>query len=208
MKKRLFVTGLTGFVRQHIQARLLADASGWELLPVPSRYDLGEPDSLECLWPQVPDAVIQLAGQTFVPEAFRDPARTLNINVLGTLNLLQALKARGFVGTFLYVSSGDVYGQVSEDHLPITELQPPYPRNPYAVSKLSAEFLSLQWGLSEGWSVLVARPFKPHRSAASIAWKTRGDRPGDHRSAERRIPGRGRYRPLRRSIRPDGLNAA
>lgn len=159
MKKRLFVTGLTGFVGQHIQARLLADASGWELLPVPSRYDLGEPDSLEGLWPQVPDAVIHLAGQTFVPEAFRDPARTLNINVLGTLNLLQALKARGFAGTFLYVSSGDVYGQVSEDHLPITELQPPCPRNPYAVSKLSAEFLSLQWGLSEGWSVLVARPF-------------------------------------------------
>lgn len=107
----------------------------------------------------MPDAVIHLAGQTFVPEAFRDPARTLNINLLGTLNLLQALKARGFKGTFLYVSSGDVYGQVTESHLPITELQPPCPRNPYAVSKLSAEFLSLQWGLSEGWPVLVARPF-------------------------------------------------
>jgi GDP-D-mannose dehydratase len=61
--------------------------------------------------------------------------------------------------TFLYVSSGDVYGQVDESALPITELQPPCPRNPYAVSKLSAEFLSLQWGLSEGWPVLVARPF-------------------------------------------------
>jgi GDP-4-dehydro-6-deoxy-D-mannose reductase len=107
----------------------------------------------------MPDAVIHLAGQTFVPEAFRDPARTLNINLLGTLNLLQALKARGFTGTFLYVSSGDVYGQVSENQLPITELQPPCPRNPYAVSKLSAEFLSLQWGLSEDWPVLVARPF-------------------------------------------------
>jgi GDP-4-dehydro-6-deoxy-D-mannose reductase len=107
----------------------------------------------------MPDAVIHLAGQTFVPEAFRDPARTLNINLLGTLNLLQALKARGFAGTFLYVSSGDVYGQVNEADLPITERQPPCPRNPYAVSKLSAEFLSLQWGLSESWPVLVARPF-------------------------------------------------
>lgn len=107
----------------------------------------------------MPDAVIHLAGQTFVPEAFRDPARTFDINLLGTLNLLQALKARGFQGTFLYVSSGDVYGQVSENDLPITEQQAPCPRNPYAVSKLSAEFLSLQWGLSEGWPVLVARPF-------------------------------------------------
>ncbi len=137
----------------------MLDDSAWELLPAASPYDLTDPQSLADLWPQLPDAVIHLAGQTFVPEAFRDPARTFDINLLGTLNLLQALKARGFKGPFLYVSSGDVYGQVEESALPITEQQPPCPRNPYAVSKLSAEFLSLQWGLSEGWSVLVARPF-------------------------------------------------
>ncbi len=159
MKKRLFVTGLTGFVGQHLQSRLASPDSTWELLPAAAPYDLTDAESLSDLWPQMPDAVIHLAGQTFVPEAFRDPARTLAINLFGTLNLLQALKARGFTGTFLYVSSGDVYGQVGESALPITEQQPPCPRNPYAVSKLSAEFLSLQWGLSEGWSVLVARPF-------------------------------------------------
>jgi GDP-4-dehydro-6-deoxy-D-mannose reductase len=146
-------------VGQHIQSRLMLDGSAWELLPAASPYDLTDPQSLVDLWPQLPDAVIHLAGQTFVPEAFRDPARTFDINLLGTLNLLQALKARGFKGPFLYVGSGDVYGQIEESALPITEQQPPCPRNPYAVSKLSAEFLSLQWGLSEGWSVLVARPF-------------------------------------------------
>ena len=159
MKKRLFVTGLSGFVGQHIQSRLASPDAAWELLPAASRFDLTDPHSLIDLWPHMPDAVIHLAGQTFVPEAFRDPARTFDINLLGTLNLLQALKARGFQGTFLYVSSGDVYGQVSENDLPITEQQAPCPRNPYAVSKISAEFLSLQWGLSEGWPVLVARPF-------------------------------------------------
>ncbi|WP_236192454.1 GDP-mannose 4,6-dehydratase [Pseudomonas glycinae] len=159
MKKSLFITGLSGFVGQHIQSRLQGEDASWQLLPVASAYDLTNPDSLIDLWPQLPDAVIHLAGQTFVPEAFRDPARTFDINLLGTLNLLQALKARGFKGTFVYVSSGDVYGQVEEIALPITEQQPPCPRNPYAVSKLSAEFLSLQWGLSEGWPVLVARPF-------------------------------------------------
>ncbi|UIN56489.1 MULTISPECIES: GDP-mannose 4,6-dehydratase [Pseudomonas] len=159
MKKSLFITGLSGFVGQHIQSRLHGEDASWQLLPATSAYDLTKPDSLIDLWPQLPDAVIHLAGQTFVPEAFRDPARTIDINLLGTLNLLQALKTRGFKGTFLYVSSGDVYGQVEEAALPITEQQPPCPRNPYAVSKLSAEFLSLQWGLSEGWPVLVARPF-------------------------------------------------
>ncbi|QXI06277.1 GDP-mannose 4,6-dehydratase [Pseudomonas tensinigenes] len=159
MKKRLFVTGLSGFVGQHIQSRLALPDSSWELLSAGSPYDLTKADSLTGLWPQMPDAVIHLAGQTFVPEAFRDPARTFDINLFGTLNLLQALNTRGFAGTFLYVSSGDVYGQVGESDLPISEQQPPCPRNPYAVSKLSAEFLSLQWGLSEGWRVLVARPF-------------------------------------------------
>ncbi|WP_212803191.1 GDP-mannose 4,6-dehydratase [Pseudomonas sp. Cab53] len=159
MKKRLFVTGLSGFVGRHIKSRLDAPDSAWHVMPVTARYDLTDSKTLEALWPEIPDAVIHLAGQTFVPEAFRDPARTLQINLLGTLNLLQALKARGFSGTFLYVSSGDVYGQVSESQLPITESQPAAPRNPYAVSKLSAELLSLQWGMSEGWPVLVARPF-------------------------------------------------
>lgn len=159
MKRSLFITGLSGFVGQHIQSRLGRNDSAWELLPAASPFDLTDPQSLIDLWPQLPDAVIHLAGQTFVPEAFRDPARTFDINLLGTLNLLQALKARGFKGPFLYVSSGDVYGQVEESALPITEQQPPCPRNPYAVSKLSAEYLSLQWGLSEGWPVLVARPF-------------------------------------------------
>ena len=159
MKKRLFVTGLNGFVGRHLQSRLKADDSGWNLLPAASAYDLCQPNTLEALWPECPDAVIHLAGQTFVPEAFRDPARTLQVNLLGTLNLLQALKARGFSGTFLYVSSGDVYGQVSESQLPISESQPPAPRNPYAVSKVAAELLSLQWGMSEGWPVMVARPF-------------------------------------------------
>ena len=159
MKRSLFITGLSGFVGQHIQSRLGRNDSAWQLLPAASPFDLTDPQSLVDLWPQMPDAVIHLAGQTFVPEAFRDPARTFEINLLGTLNLLQALRARGFKGPFLYVSSGDVYGQVDEPALPITEQQPPCPRNPYAVSKLSAEYLSLQWGLSEGWPVLVARPF-------------------------------------------------
>lgn len=113
MTQRLFVTGLSGFVGKHLQAYLAAAHTPWALLPVPHRYDLLEPDSLGDLWPELPDAVIHLAGQTYVPEAFRDPARTLQINLLGTLNLLQALKARGFSGTFLYISSGDVYGQVA-----------------------------------------------------------------------------------------------
>ena len=157
--KKLLVTGLNGFVGRHLQALLEGASSSWQLLESPA-HDLLEPASLDAwLQDDCPDAVIHLAGQTFVPEAFRDPAQTIKVNLLGTLNLLQALKRRGFAGTFLYVSSGDVYGQVAEDELPIRECRLPQPRNPYAVSKFAAELLCLQWSYVERWRIMVARPF-------------------------------------------------
>ncbi|WXL26076.1 GDP-mannose 4,6-dehydratase [Ectopseudomonas mendocina] len=155
---KLLITGTTGFVGGHLLQHL-ATSKTWQVLPT-APFDLCNQASLEdMLRPSCPDAVIHLAGKTFVPESFRDPATTFQINLLGTLNLLQALKARGFNGTFLYVSSGDVYGQVETNQLPISESLPPNPRNPYAVSKLSAELLCRQWGHSEDWRILIARPF-------------------------------------------------
>lgn len=153
----LLVTGQNGFVGRHVTALV---AGRWRVIPH-APHDLLNPVSLDdWLAHCCPAAVIHLAGQTFVPQAFRDPAQTLQINLLGTLNLLQALKRRGFRGTFLYVSSGDVYGQVAIEQLPITESCPPQPRNPYAVSKLAAEHLCLQWSFSEpDWRILIARPF-------------------------------------------------
>ncbi|MDU4250154.1 GDP-mannose 4,6-dehydratase [Pseudomonas sp.] len=156
MNKRLLVTGLSGFVGTQLRASL---GSQWQLMELP-RLDLCEPGAFdEYLRGEAPDAVIHLAGQTFVPQAFRDPAGTLQVNLIGTLNLLESLKRCGFSGAFLYVSSGDVYGQVSEEQLPITELQLPRPRNPYGVSKLSAELLCQQWSFAEPWRMMVARPF-------------------------------------------------
>lgn len=156
--KTLLVTGLSGFVGGHLQ-QAIACSETWQLLAA-KPHNLLDPASLDA-WLQagVPDAVIHLAGQTFVPAAFKDPAHTLQVNLLGTLNLLQALKRAGFSGTFLFVSSGDVYGQVAEAALPISETLAPKPRNPYAVSKVAAELLCQQWGYAEGWRMLIARPF-------------------------------------------------
>ena len=163
MRKKLLVTGLSGVVGRHL-AQAFADGASdtaqWQLLHPEGRCDLLDSEALDAMLQRLrPDAVIHLAGQTFVPEAFRDPARTLRINLLGTLNLLQGLKRSGFCGTFLYVSSGDVYGQVAEAALPIDETLTPQPRNPYAVSKAAAELLCRQWSHVEPWRIVVARAF-------------------------------------------------
>lgn len=160
--KRLFLTGETGFVGKifYGMAEEIANTYGWELIPAPVKYDLLDSASLNRLLRQVrPDGVIHLAGQSFVPDAIKNPMRTLQVNLVGTLHLLQALKRNKFAGDFLYVSSSDVYGQVTAAELPIQETQSTRPHNPYAMSKAGAEMLCFQWSCSEPWRIITARPF-------------------------------------------------
>src|SRR5579859_1340829 len=158
---RLLVTGAGGFVGRHIIAMAQnGSLPSSTLIISPKGLDIRDEDMLAD-WVQgaKPDSVIHLAAQSFVPRAFEDPRETLEINVIGTLNLLQALKRAKFRGRLIYVSSGDVYGQVPESLLPLSEDRFPEPRNPYAVSKLAAEQLCLQWHRSDQLDVIVARPF-------------------------------------------------
>ena len=132
----------------------------WRMIDVPPALDLRDPDAAAALVKdEAPDAVIHLAAQSWVPDAFRDPGLTLQVNVLGTLNLLQALQRTGFSGRMVFVSTGDVYGCVPDNELPIREDRLPAPRNPYAVSKLAAEALCYQWSVTEGMDITIARAF-------------------------------------------------
>ena len=103
--------------------------------------------------------VIHLAGISFVPDSVADPLRTYQVNFIGTLNLLECLREIGFSGRFIFVSSGDAYGLVPADCLPVHESTPLMPRNPYAVSKAAAEALCYQWSQTSDFEVIVARPF-------------------------------------------------
>lgn len=123
-------------------------------------YDMCDANSLsELLVRHRPDWVIHLAAQSHVPTAMADPAATLQVNTVGTANLLNALMASEFRGRLLYVSSADVYGTVPETDLPVRESRVPAPRNPYASSKLAAELLCLQWTRTWPLDVVIARPF-------------------------------------------------
>lgn len=159
--RKLYLTGAHGFVGTHVR-RLVADGEFGECeVHAPSAsLDIRDADGLRSsLAKSEPDWIIHLAAQSFVPASFRDPRETFDVNVLGTLNLLTVLKDCGFTGRMIYVSSGDVYGAVPDEALPVTEARIPEPRNPYAVSKRSAELLCRQWWISEGLDVIIARPF-------------------------------------------------
>lgn len=106
-----------------------------------------------------PASVIHVAAQSFVLQSFENPHEALDINLIGTLNLLEALQAVNFNGRMLYVSSGDIYGKVSEANLHLDERHTLLPRNPYAVSKVAAEALCYQWSQTSDFEILRVRPF-------------------------------------------------
>lgn len=163
---RLFVTGLDGFVGTKVRETLSSPENkkdgGWPFeLVVPSKpYDLTDRASvLKAVEDTKPDFVLHLAGQSSVPASFENPAETYQVNFLGTLNLIESLKDTGFKGRMVYVSSGEVYGRVEEDQMPVTENQPLRPHNPYSVSKVAAEYLCNQYVMTNQMGIVVARPF-------------------------------------------------
>lgn len=170
--KRLLVSGLDGFVGRTVAQELCDEVwqRHFELVLPKTAIELRDRNSLESAIKNTrPDCVLHLAGQSFVPISVKDPLATYEVNFLGTLNFLEALKSCGFNGRFLYVSSGDVYGWVSPDALPVNEEYPLKPRNPYSVSKASAELLCMQWTLAHDFDIVVARPFN-HVGAGQAEW--------------------------------------
>ncbi len=162
LMQRLLITGRNGFVGSAVSRYLARDGCriGWEAVDLPTPFDLRDRAATARFVAHArPDAVLHLAAQSAVPESFRDPVATIEVNVLGTLHLLQALAASGFAGRFVHAGTGDVYGLVPEADLPVGEAWLPRPRNPYAVSKLASEALCWQWYASERMDVVLARAF-------------------------------------------------
>ena len=155
MPTRVLLTGATGFVGPHVRARMACTPLG----PLEQPVDLRDYAAVRAAVAAAqPEQVIHLAAQSFVPRSFEAPLETFQINFIGTLHLLQALKETGFRGRVLYVGSGDMYGTVAPGQLPLTEAQPLRPRNPYAVSKVAAEALCYQWSQTERFEIVMARP--------------------------------------------------
>ena len=180
MKKidKVLITGITGFVGSHLADYILANfpkihvlgLARWRAPKDNIRHildditlefgDLSDLSSLKAvLSQQKPDIIFHLAAQSYVPFSFIAPVATLEANVIGTCNLLEAVKELKFASDYdpiIHIcSSSEVYGQVKENEVPIREDNPFRPASPYAVSKVGEDMLAFQYWLS--WKIKTIR---------------------------------------------------
>ncbi len=92
-----------------------------------------------------PDEIYNLAAQSHVAVSFETPEYTANADALGPLRILEAIRILGMDGTarFYQASTSELYGKVQES--PQTERTPFYPRSPYAVAKLYAYWITVNY---------------------------------------------------------------
>lgn len=108
--------------------------------------DLTDSSNLTRIMSEVePDEVYNLAAQSHVAVSFEAPEYTADVDAMGTLRLLEAIRFLGFQNNtrFYQASSSELYGLVQQT--PQTEATPFYPRSPYAVSKLFAYWMTVNY---------------------------------------------------------------
>lgn len=166
---RALVTGACGFVGGYL-ARHLTECADTVLgtflherpiLPCEStQLDISEPSQcLEVVSSFKPEVVYHLAGMAFVPDAEKNFAKALSINVAGTYNMLAASHALGLPVKFVLVSSAQVYGKIEPKDLPLSEKTALSPIDNYSISKCMAELVCERFRFNSKVQTIIMRPF-------------------------------------------------
>ena len=181
---RVLITGITGFVGSHMADYLLKNIPDIQIYGVRkwrSRYDnvlqlydlpnvtfiegdLTDRSSLgRAIQMSKPDVVYHFAAQSFPESSFVTPTLTLTTNVIGTTNLMEELRVAKDNGVcdpiIISVSSSEVYGNPTEDEIPIKETNPIRAANPYSISKVGHDLMSQYYHKAYGLKVIITRMF-------------------------------------------------
>lgn len=175
---KILITGITGFVGSHLAEYILNlneeheiyGLCRWRsprdnLAKIYNKITLLDVDlcDLSALIRHFkairPDIIFHLAAQSYVLTSFNSPIHTLWSNVIGTTNLLEAVRITEINPVIHICSSSEVYGQVSETDVPIKETCPFKPASPYAVSKVGEDMVAYQYWISYGIKTIRTRMF-------------------------------------------------
>ena len=176
--KKVLITGVNGFVGSHLAEYViennLGEVHGTVRGKTPSYVniekvrdkisimscDLVDAFSTDNVIKEVqPDIVFHVAAQAFVPASWKSPSETMNSNVLGSLNLFEAIRRNNIDPKIQIACSSEEYGLVLPNEVPIKETNPLRPLSPYGVSKVAMDLLGYQYFKSYGMKIVRTRAF-------------------------------------------------
>ena len=182
--KRVLVTGADGFMGSHLAERLLAEGArvsvyvrGNSTIGT-TQYalrntkhlensfeeiitgNIASPDSKELVIKNRPEIIFHLAADAYVPNSFGHPIEVMETNVIGTLNMLHAVKEGKGIKRIVCTSSSEIYGMTLGGS--IDEEHPLYPSSPYAASKVAADRYCYSYFNTYHLPIAIIRPFNTY----------------------------------------------
>jgi len=180
----VLITGITGMVGSHL-ADYLLENTDWKIYGLArwndsleniehlsseinskERIELvyGDLNDLASLLVAVdkskPNYVFHLAAQSYPQTSFDSPIETLQTNILGTTNLLEALRRSEYKNAIIHVcASSEVFGRVPKEKLPINEECSFHPASPYAISKVGTDLVGRYYAEAYNMSIMTTRMF-------------------------------------------------
>lgn len=135
--------------------------------------DITDPTAVVDLLARIcPDHVYHLAAQSSAALSWKRPQLTMQINLIGALNVLEAVRGLPKTSRVLLIGSGEEYGAALQEEMPIREGNAVRPQNPYAVSKLAQNLLGGLYAKAYGMEILSVRAFNhigPRQAADFVA---------------------------------------
>lgn len=194
-KKRVLITGISGFAGSHL-AELLLDL-GCEVHGTIRRHAVPMHENIEHLRGHIelheaditsaerilgvfeeikPNAVFHLAAESFVPTSFREPVRVSHNNIVGTLKIFEAAKrfSKG-LDSIQVACSSEQYGLVDPNEVPVTEdikKNPFRPRSVYGITKCATEQIAWLYHNSYGVPSIITRGFNHEGPRRGIQFVT------------------------------------
>lgn len=179
---KALVTGIGGFVGSYLAEYLLEHTSAkvWGIVhsnhinpglqavlahPESERVQLVHGDMTDAafvaqmLGDVQPEYIFHLAGQASVGASWSEPEPTYLTNILGQLHLLEGMLKKNIEARVLVVGTSEEYGAIRPDELPVDEQTPLRPGNPYAVSKVTQDFMGYQYWSAHKMHIVRVRPF-------------------------------------------------
>ena len=170
---KALIIGAAGFVGSYL-IQHLTTAYDWEIhatkLPnenmISSKIhihnlNIMDPDEIRLLLIKIqPDYIFHLAAQSSVALSWKDPQLTVDINIKGTLNILDTVRSlENYSPRILLIGSGEEYGYILPDETPVNEQVTPRPGNIYAATKACQNMLGNIYSRAYGMQLIMVRAF-------------------------------------------------